>query len=172
MYVLVSDKHIFTYVHAYAGGDLIITAVGSGILLYGPAVGGFLAIEYAGILQLVAEGLGFGGIVAGTSLASLGTVINGIKVYNAYNYIKGLDDLHVRSIEIYAFLALVTLRRTGQLVDDDERFIEFALNYAGIFEGADVLGEWGEPGYIRSYADQTSRHLRQKLGEFKNLSAI
>ncbi|KAF3159027.1 hypothetical protein TWF751_001173 [Orbilia oligospora] len=166
-----SDRNVGNFVKC-VGGGLVITAVGSGILLYGPAVGGFLAIEYAGILQLVVEGLGFGGIVAGTSLASLGAVINGIKAYNSYNYIKGLDDIHVRSFDIYSFLALATLRRTGQLDDDDERFIKFALNYAEIFEGADVIGQWGDPEFIRKYADQTSGHLRQKLEEFKKLSVI
>ncbi|RVD80516.1 uncharacterized protein DFL_008412 [Arthrobotrys flagrans] len=164
-----SDRNLGNLIACIAGGGIIIVA-GFGIFIYGPAAGGVLAVEFAGML--VAESLGFGGFAAGTSLAVVGGVINKIKKNNADKYLKGLDDLYMRSIDIYSFLALAILRSTGKLDDDDEKFVNFALDYAATFEGADVIGEWKQPEYISSRIERASRHLRRSLETFKTLSVV
>ena len=41
-------------------------------------------------------------------------------------------------MDIYAFIAFAVLRRSGQLSDDDERFLSFVRGISAIFDGTDV----------------------------------
>ncbi|KAK6337666.1 hypothetical protein TWF730_003058 [Orbilia blumenaviensis] len=150
------------------GKGAVIAVAGLCLAAFGPAAGGALAIDIWGCL--VAEGVGYGATGAGACIALIGSLFNGIEMYKADNYIQRLGDLCWRSTEVYSFLALVTLLRTGEL-DDDEKFIEFASQYAGLFEDAVAPGEWGQPEYTQSSVKLMADHLRKSFEKFKASSA-
>ncbi|KAK6335660.1 hypothetical protein TWF696_002427 [Orbilia brochopaga] len=153
-------------------GGAVLMVTGSGVAVLGPAVGGILAAETFVGGMLGAEVAGLSVFSSGFSLAAVGGYVNHNKHVDINGYMKKLDDIRMRSIDIYSFLALAVLRRTGQMDDNDEKFAKFVLKMAATFEGTDVQGDWSNARYLRERVEKESKRLIAHFEDLRTPSAI
>lgn len=76
---------------------------------------------------------------------------------------KNIYKIGYNAHQIWLFLTLVMMRRTGRVTDDDDRLVSFAKLMARTFNTVDVMENWNDDEYIREMVDMEKALLEKAV---------